>query len=138
MERYDPATDTWSFRADIPTGRFDAVAEVLNGKIYVIGGAMGDPTEEYDPVTGSWAAKSSLPGDHSNWYSEALVSLAANGRIYVICYPGSPGVMTVNQYYPLMESWQQWETTQIMWRTGFCYASADDKLYIMGGESCSD
>ena len=133
VECYDPATDTWSLRADMPTGRGGAVAEVLNGKIYVIGGALGDPTEEYDPVTDTWTAKFSIPGDHSKWYSETLASLAANGKIYVICYPGSQGVRTVNEYDPATDGWQQWQTTKIMWRTQFCYATVNDKLYIMGG-----
>jgi len=133
VECYDPATDTWSLRADMPTGRGGAVAEVLNGKIYVIGGAKGDPTEEYDPPSDTWTAKSSIPGDHSKWYFETLVSLVTNGNIYVISYPYSPGVRTVNQYDPATDSWQQWQTAKIMWRTRFCYASANGKLYIIGG-----
>jgi hypothetical protein len=49
------------------TAREGAVAFVLEGKIYVSGGAVGfrdytDVVERYDPVSGAWDTVSSLPG----------------------------------------------------------------------------
>jgi N-acetylneuraminic acid mutarotase len=38
VEEYDPATDTWTARADMPTARWGLSASVVNGKIYAIGG----------------------------------------------------------------------------------------------------
>jgi hypothetical protein len=49
--------DTWTQRADMPTGRLGLDTSVVNGKIYAIGGyAMGGApgmrtVEEYDPVS---------------------------------------------------------------------------------------
>ena len=40
VEEYDPAANTWRARAPIPTPRNHAVAGVVNGKIYVIGGRV--------------------------------------------------------------------------------------------------
>src|SRR5262245_54266260 len=40
---YDPAADTWKELAPMPTKRGAAAAAVLNGKIYVIGGATMMP-----------------------------------------------------------------------------------------------
>ena len=42
VEEYDPETDTWTRKADMPTPRNGCSAGVVNGKIYVIGGATGD------------------------------------------------------------------------------------------------
>jgi N-acetylneuraminic acid mutarotase len=69
---YDPATDAWKELAPLPTRRGAASAGVVNGKIYVTGGANSLPgmtengihparphnvvatVEEYDPATNSW------------------------------------------------------------------------------------
>ena len=69
---YDPATDTWKALAPLPAKRGAASAAVLNGKIYVTGGATNLPgvtengihptrphnvvasVDEYDPATNTW------------------------------------------------------------------------------------
>jgi len=55
VRAYDPATNTWTKKADLPTARGGHSSVAVNGKIYVIGGGgeyVGDtPTEkveEYD------------------------------------------------------------------------------------------
>ena len=65
MEAYDPATDTWTAMAPMPTHRH-ALAATLgpDGRIYAIGGAndrvfASDAVEIYDPAKDSWT-----PGAH--------------------------------------------------------------------------
>jgi hypothetical protein len=60
LEAYNPATDSWTVEAPIPTARYAPGVGVLNGLIYVIG---GDTTavEAYDPASNMWTPKSSLP-----------------------------------------------------------------------------
>jgi len=63
VEEYDPATDTWMKKADMPTAR-SCSTSVVNGKIYAIGGYDGNrilsTVEEYD--TGlAIEAKDKLP-----------------------------------------------------------------------------
>ena len=41
VEEYDPATDTWKKKADMPTARGLLSTSVVNGKIYAIGGGPG-------------------------------------------------------------------------------------------------
>jgi hypothetical protein len=53
MEEYDPATNTWTTKADMPTARSGLATSAVNGKIYAIGGWVGGGTtlstvEEYD------------------------------------------------------------------------------------------
>ncbi len=41
VEVYDPATNTWSAAAPMPTARSSLTAATVKGKIYAIGGANG-------------------------------------------------------------------------------------------------
>ncbi len=66
VEEYDPATDTWTTRADMPTARQGVVAAAVDGIIYAIGGCEVDdrdsPTvEAYDPATDTWTTKTDMP-----------------------------------------------------------------------------
>ena len=45
IEEYDPMTDTWTKKADMPTARFAPATSAVNGFIYVIGGTPGFPEE---------------------------------------------------------------------------------------------
>jgi N-acetylneuraminic acid mutarotase len=90
VEEYDPATDSWRARAPMPTPRNHAVAGVVNGKIYVIGGRIGtafisagssnvDVVEEYDPTKDEWGPpRSKMPTARS-----AMAAGVYDSRIYV-------------------------------------------------------
>lgn len=60
VEAYDPATDTWTAKADMPTERTFIATSVVEGKIFVMGGEpyWDGPTlttvEAYDPITDTW------------------------------------------------------------------------------------
>jgi hypothetical protein len=60
VDVYDPASDTWTTAADFTTPRWDPTAAVVDGKIYIIGGEVGEEAdypirspvstvEEFDP-----------------------------------------------------------------------------------------
>jgi len=86
---YDPATNMWTTKSPMPTGRNHAFSGVVNGKIYVIGGRIGhgfvttssntDVVEEYDPARDLWGvakARMISPRSGGGWATY-------NGRIYV-------------------------------------------------------
>lgn len=88
-EVYDPATNTWESRSPMPTTRNHAAVGVVNGKIYVIGGRVGnafitrasntDVVEEYDPATDQWGPlKAPMPTPRS-----ATAWGTYKGKIYV-------------------------------------------------------
>ena len=59
VEAYDPAANTWTAKAGMPTPRQGMAVVVVDGRIYAIGGWGGWPelstVEVYDPATNAWA-----------------------------------------------------------------------------------
>jgi RNA polymerase sigma factor (sigma-70 family) len=94
VEEYDPATDKWTKKADMPTARWGLSASVLNGKIYAIGGSVDDTNalsvvEVYDPVTNTWAKG---PGMQTGrlYFSTSTI----DGKIYAVGGQTAGGVKT--------------------------------------------
>ena len=99
-EVYDPVTNTWDSRKPMPTARGVLQANVVDGKIYLIGGfAQGlnfsNKTEVYDPSIDTWATMAPIPN-----YSNGFAAAAVDHKIYIIgnitqifdpntCYPAT-------------------------------------------------
>jgi len=109
-EQYDPATDTWTTKASMPTPRdYFAIAAYQN-KIYCIGGAVGSAVDEmygvfysyvtsgvnevYDTVTDTWETKTPMPDDAMKFQVHVV-----NGKIYVMDWS------YVYVYDPAADSW---------------------------------
>lgn len=64
VDSYNPATDTWTSLASMPTARYQLAAGVINGKIYAAGGTDNTNTlttvESYDPVANTWTTAASM------------------------------------------------------------------------------
>ncbi|WP_158598239.1 BMQ_0737 family morphogenetic spore coat protein [Falsibacillus albus] len=63
---YDPATDSWSTGAPMPTSRWAAAACVCGSEIFVMGGFTPPNSyltvvEAYNPVTNTWRTVASMP-----------------------------------------------------------------------------
>jgi N-acetylneuraminic acid mutarotase len=89
-EVYDPLTDTWETKAPMPTSREGVEANVVNGKIYVIGGktyASDDShhsndtnvNEVYDTATDAWSTKQPAP-----IAVERYASTVVDDKIYIM------------------------------------------------------
>ena len=110
-EVYDPLTNTWETKQPMPTSREYMDANVVNGKIYVIGGMtwMDENknyrnhtavNEVYDPTTDSWSSKQPAPFAVGQYASAVL-----NNKIYIMggtsngtLYGGSSELVS-NQIY---------------------------------------
>jgi len=93
-EEYDPATDTWTTKASMPTPRdYFAIAAYQN-KIYCIGGAVGYTVDErtgfhgyitskvnevYNTLTDTWETRAPMPNDAMDIQAHVV-----NGKIYVM------------------------------------------------------
>src|SRR5947207_177742 len=82
------ATDTWKALAPLTVKRCSAVAEAVDGRIYLIGGL--EPMEDgkgtrvsgrnqmYDPAANTWSERSPMPTTRNH-----AMAGAVNGKIYV-------------------------------------------------------
>jgi N-acetylneuraminic acid mutarotase len=62
VDVYDPATDTWTTAADFPTPRWDLTAAVVDGKIYTIGGRVGEEADYPDNLSPASTVEEFDPG----------------------------------------------------------------------------
>ena len=138
VEVYDPATDTWTRKADLPLERITAAASTLDGKIYVVGGrGAGDGGRGvlvYDPTTDMWTQKADLPEPRRH-----LAAVAVNGKLYAIG-GGIDGLLSedsasssVFMYDPVTDTWTQKADMpkRGTWMTDTASA-VDGKIYVVG------
>jgi len=140
-EAYDPATDSWTTKSDMPTPRVHHSTCALNGKIYVFGGAQGweNPlalVEEYDPINDTWTKKEDMPTPR------LLASACAiDEKIYVIggartVWDSYMPLKTVERYDPIFNTWLSREDMpQDMPELRVCHSSSvfKKKIYVFGG-----
>jgi N-acetylneuraminic acid mutarotase len=130
----------WTRKADMPTPRSTQTSAVVNGKIYVIGGATSEPdcyalstVEEYDPVTDTWTRKADMPTARCDFVGSSAV---VDGKIYVmggdIWDGGWITISTVEEYDPATDTWtRKSDMPTARWCLGTC--TFDEKIYAIGG-----
>jgi hypothetical protein len=107
-EVYDPSTNRWQEEALMPYPVADFEANVVDGKIYCIGGIdannVGSKANQvYDPATNTWSEDAPLP---TATFDYAMGT--CNGKIYVIngIWWESDYGLDLNQIYnPQNDSW---------------------------------
>ena len=152
---YDPKLDSWSTMAPIPTPVEGYASAVLDGKIYIIGGAAISPNysnwvvnlvQIFDPKTNQWTTGKPLPTGVFAAGACATSGLLAPERIYVV--GGNPwylpwqtsGVLsphgtTLNQIYdPATGNWSFGASLpEPRWQCSL--VNIDDTLFVVGGEN---
>lgn len=153
-EEYNPVTNTWTAKADLPSARDGFGLAAVNNKIYAIGGRIitrwewdeegwwypieesVKTNEEYNPVTNTWTRKADgLFLTSISYYG--VVAAAANNKIYAFQASSS------GEYNPATDSWAakgspsqaSWAVTvnnKIYANTGL-YDPATDQWSIGGG-----
>jgi N-acetylneuraminic acid mutarotase len=145
-ERYDPATDNWTFRASMPTPRDCFAIAAYQGKIYCIGGRTAISSshkqtftavnEVYDPANDTWKTKT--PIQAADWPLQANV---VNDKIYVM-----GGTGATYAYDPATDTWSVKARAPLNspygltnhWEPSFVAVAFDDKIYAVGGISAND
>ena len=88
VEVYDPAADSWSTAAPMPTARAYLGATECGGKIYAIGGmisttpvtsSMTNIVEVYDPATDAWTTETPMPTARAE-----LVVVNVEGQVFAM------------------------------------------------------
>jgi N-acetylneuraminic acid mutarotase len=143
IEVYDPATNTWKTKTPMPNPRSQFQANVVNGKIYLIGGRTGGQNstvslnEVYDPETESWATKASMPYPVVS-YASAVVG----DKIYVFGGQdefNDPMNLAVNQIYDTETDTWSFGTSlpTAVWKAAAAATSdtsVQQKIFVVGGQ----
>ena len=142
LYEYDPATNNWTFKTQVPTFRdYFAIAACQN-KIYIIGGRTGSEplhgdaitcglNQAYDPATDTWENKASMPTNRNQ-----IEANVVDGKIYVMGGRTAGPDTTVNAteiYDPATDTWTV-GAPMIYPVAGFASAVVDDKIYVIGGQ----
>ena len=146
VEMYDPQTDTWVRKQDLPIPRIGFGVGAVAGKIYAIGGLL-DPKEKkpglqgridlvevYDPVSDTWAKRADMPtrrdGIRTAVIDDAIYTIGGSGWPQVGA--GGPALGTIEVYEPRINRWTK-RTDMPSLRTGFATIVIADKIYLIGG-----
>ena len=86
IEMFDPKTNRWTEKTEMPAPKSGHSANVINGKIYVIGGGFQgngpyiylSTVEIYDPETDRWTREPDMPIGKAGHAAEVI-----NGNIYI-------------------------------------------------------
>ena len=137
---YNPATDSWEHRTPMPTPRAELQANVVNGKIYLIGGTIpsGDvlnATEVYDTLNDSWSTAAPIQTPVA-LYASAVI----DNKIYIEGGgQNGPSIGDLNQIYnPETNAWTLGEPLPAplaVWAAAGASSGvyAPKRLYVIGG-----
>lgn len=106
VEKYNTATNTWSYVTPMVTKRCRLGVVSLNGKLYAAGGYDGsvflNTVECYDPVKDSWTHITPMRVRRSR-----VALVATYGKLYAIGgYDGLANLNSVEMYDPEKETWK--------------------------------
>ena len=105
-EVYDPSSNTWEVKEPLPTRRAAPATNMVDGKIYVIGGfsivthSVLNVVEVYDPETDTWETKTLPPLEVGS-----SASAVVDNKIYVLGEDPDEGGRWVLVFDPATDSW---------------------------------
>ena len=139
VEAYNPQTDTWIQKKDMPVPRVNFGVGVSDGNIYVIGGVTRigferiNRVDVYHPATDTWVKGREMPTPR-----EFLRVEVVSNRIYAIGGLGwprvnfGPSLTVVEAYDPKSRRWQK-AGDMLAPRNWFGTTVVRDSIYIIGG-----
>ncbi len=137
--QYDPGTNTWSQKADMPgVGRRELSAFTIGDYAYVGHGRNLNTTEifysfnKYDPSTNTWSAIAACPVQR---YTSTGFSIDTVGYVTCGILPGVARYKDLYAYNPRTNSWSQKASLpqSALNRSYACVVSLNHKAYLMGG-----
>ena len=146
VEAYNPQTDTWERKQDMPVPRRQFGVGVVAGKIYAIGGYVlpqdrkpeepgrVDLVKVYDPATDTWAKRTKMPTKRDG-FGVGVVNnhiYAIGGRGWPQVGPGGPFLKIIEEYDPKINRWRQKHEMPDL-RLSFSTVVLDDVIYLIGG-----
>ena len=148
VDAYDPRTDTWTRKGDMPVSRIYFGLGVVAGKVYLMGGNEGldlaleqrmDRVDVYDPATDTWLKGPPKMPTRRAYFDVEVVS----NRIYVIGGSGwppagwGPHLTVIEEYDPISVQWRK-EMDMLGARFSFASVVVENDIYLIGGFSFAD
>jgi N-acetylneuraminic acid mutarotase len=130
--RYEPAADAWTeVAASASVHGGTPAAAVIDGRIYVAGGAgggmLGNEVEVYDPATDDWTSLAPMECARNHTAGAVL-----DGKLYVA--GGRPGNQSCLEVYdPSSNTWTR-RASMPTGRSGVAGAAVGNCFYVFGGE----
>ncbi len=141
VEVYDPVSDTWAKRADMPTRRDGVRTAVIDDTIYAIGGAgwpqvgAGGPAlgtiEVYEPRVNRWTKRPDMPNLRTGFATIVIAD-----KIYFIggYTEGGHGRLASTEVYdPATKRWRLTPTPPAPTLPPFSTVVVNGKIYAFGG-----
>ena len=132
VEKFNLRNGAWTKGIDLPEKRFYATSTVLNGKIYVFGGAGLSSICSYKPGDAAWVKCGNLPCNLSgmsacNYDNKVLIVGGQNDNL--------EAMDIILSYNPLTNSVEVVDTLGVADGKRACHRSFvyKDNLYIIGG-----
>jgi N-acetylneuraminic acid mutarotase len=136
VDVYDPLSDSWELKANLPEPLGEGGICSLDGKIYVTGGISGHSTDPqrhknlfvYDPELDEWKSKADMISGRAHH-----VSLACKGKIYVFSGNGSTTAgVAAEAYDPEQDQWSEIAPMPYgVFHSSGCVIN--DEIYLFGG-----
>jgi hypothetical protein len=120
---YDPGTNTWTRRADMPTARYDVALISLGDRLY----AISSTNESYHPESNTWRSHAPLPHGGAH-----LRAAASDGRIFVFSAEGPEYHGQNMAYDPRKDVWLPCAPIPTP-RVFNAVAALDGLIYVFGG-----
>ncbi len=137
VEAYDPATNRWSSKPDLPIGLHHAGAAVLDGALYVVGGfaksddtiwSPSDRVFRFDPSGETWTERAPLPTARGG-----LAVTPLQAKLFAVSgYDGQENPAAVEVYDPAIDQWAPVASLPTP-RDHLAAVAIGDTLYAIGG-----
>ncbi len=142
-EVYDPANNTWTTKASIPTAVYGYASATINGKVYIIGGsnnptssqngALINANQVYDPQTDNWSLAANLPTLATYGAAAATEDYMVPSRLYLVGgYLWDTFSSKTQIYNPSNNSWTEGPSLPSP-EAHLGLAVVNDILYAIGG-----
>ncbi len=125
VEAYNPATNTWATRQDLPGPNHHNSAAVAAGRLYSFGG-LSKATFVYDPVNNSWSRVADSLYAHGNTAAVGVM----DDKIYVA--GGESDLTMLEVYDPATNTWSA-RASMSVGRHHCAGGVIDGKFYVAGG-----
>jgi N-acetylneuraminic acid mutarotase len=144
---YDPANDSWTTKASVPTPVFYHASAVVDDKIYVFSGNTGplamatfggfiiNLTLVYDMATDSWSYEAAIPIGVQNAAAAAVLSAGIEAVYIFSGFEGFmiPTALNLTQiYYPKNNSWSTGIPMPVA-QFGMKAVTFNNTIYVIGG-----